>query len=183
MRITAGLYKGRKLTSPKNTDVRPTGERVREAVFSTLGAAVKDSHVLDLFAGTGAFGLEALSRGALSVVLVEKDPRMVRAIGRTIAELQAEDAAVVLAMDVGRATSAWALRKAPFGLVFLDPPYDGDWVPRLMHDPAFIELIAEDGLLIVETRFRSPHPGLPDRLDKRFSRRYGDTLIEIFRRR
>src|SRR3954452_8003358 len=119
MRVIAGAFRGRTLQAPRGRRTRPTADRVREAVFSMLGP-VDGLRVLDLFAGSGALAIEALSRGAAEAILVERDPRALAAISRNVEATGA--AAAVRRRDA----LAWlrAYREAPFDLVFVDPPYD-----------------------------------------------------------
>jgi 16S rRNA (guanine966-N2)-methyltransferase len=118
MRVVAGQYRGRRLTAPRGTDVRPTSDRVREAVFSILGD-ISGLRVLDLFAGSGALAIEALSRGAASATLVENGRAALEAIRANLAPLQDADADVV-----GADAVVWlGGKRGPYDLVFLDPPY------------------------------------------------------------
>lgn len=126
-RIIAGQWRGRRLAFPEQTSVRPTGDRVRETVFNWLQPYVAGSRVLDLFAGSGAMGLEALSRGAATATFVEKDQRLVAALKHNLGQLNTT--AEVQAADVLK----WLPRSTPrFNLVFLDPPYPANlWLPCL----------------------------------------------------
>ena len=170
MRVVAGEFKGRRLQAPRGARTRPTADRVREALFSMLGD-VGGARVLDLYAGSGALGIEALSRGAGSAVFVERDARAVAAIERNLSSLGVE--ATVAKQDalrfLGRAEGA-------FDLVFCDPPYDsasrlaGPLAERL---PA---LIAEDARIVTESDKRNPLV-LPFPL--LVERDYGDTRIAI----
>jgi len=121
VRIVAGRFGGRRLNSAPGT--RPTGERVREAVFSRLGPEVEGARVLDLYAGSGALGLEALSRGAASVVLVERSGRALAAIDANLAALGLADEVRCLRCHVGRAVQVLSERGGLFDLVLADPPY------------------------------------------------------------
>ena len=171
MRIIAGSRKGHTIYAPKGMDTRPTGDRVREAAFNLIGP-VDGASVLDLFAGSGALGLEALSRGAERAVFVESDREAVQAIKRNLeklqlpGEVQLEDALRFLATERRR-----------FDLVLVDPPYErfADFAPRLArYLPA---VLGENGLLVVETAARE-EPDLP--LAQRTSRRYGAARITLF---
>jgi 16S rRNA (guanine966-N2)-methyltransferase len=170
LRVVAGQFKGRRLAAPRGTRTRPTADRVREALFSMLGD-VDGAHVLDLYAGSGALGIEALSRGAASAVFVERDPRAVAAIERNLAAIGVE--ATVLRRDVARFLAA---EDGAFDLVFCDPPYDsasrlaGPLADRL---PA---LVAEDARIVTESDKRNPLV-LPFPL--LVERDYGDTRIAI----
>ena len=153
MRIIAGQHRGRRLLAPEGTATRPTGERMRQALFDMLWhapyagrEAIQGALVLDAFAGTGALGLEALSRGAASVTFIEQDRAALPALRANIASLKAEAACNVLGADATRPPRA----KAACGLVFLDPPYGRDLVPRSLEALAAAGWIASDALVCAE---------------------------------
>ena len=171
MRVIAGAYKGRSLQAPRGRRTRPTADKVREALFSMLGP-VYGLRVLDLFAGSGALAIEALSRGAAEAVLVERDPRALAAIERNI---EATGAAVAVSR---RDALAWlrAYEGDPFDLVFVDPPYDaaprlgvplGEELPKVVSDGARIVIESDK-----RTPLELPLPLLRERT-------YGDTRIAI----
>jgi len=173
VRVVAGEFKGRRLAAPRGARTRPTADRVREALFSMLGD-VGGARVLDLYAGSGALGIEALSRGAASAVFVERDPQAVAAIERNLAPLDVE--AAVQRADVVR----WLARaEGPYDLVFCDPPYDvasrlaGPLAERLPR------LTADDARIVTESDKRNPLE-LPFPLI--VERSYGDTRIAIHER-
>jgi 16S rRNA (guanine966-N2)-methyltransferase len=170
LRVVAGTFKGRRLTAPRGTRPRPTADRVREALFSMLGD-VGGARVLDLYAGSGALGIEALSRGADSAVFVERDAQAVAAIERNLAAVGVE--ANLVRQDVVRFL---ARADGAFDLVFCDPPYDsaaGLAGPLAEHLPA---LCAEDARIVTESDKRNPLV-LPFPL--LVERAYGDTRIAI----
>jgi 16S rRNA (guanine966-N2)-methyltransferase len=177
MRIVAGSRKGHRIEAPKGVITRPTGDRVREAVFSIVGP-VDDAKVLDVFAGSGAMGLEALSRGAASAVFVERDREASRVISRNLEKLRLTGA-VVLAQDALRALAEEKARGHRYDLVLVDAPYE-EWehyeepLGELL--PALLE---EDGLAVVETSSRV-EPDLP--LSPVTSRRYGSARVTVFSR-
>ncbi len=152
MRIVAGEFKGRNLVAPRGHRVRPTADRVREAIFSALGDRVDGAHVLDLFCGTGALALEALSRGAADAVLVDRDTRP--ALGN-VEMLGLRDHAELVRADA----AAWLSGPPPergFDLVFVDAPYRlADRMEQLLesHIPS---LLAADGRAVVESSARGP---------------------------
>jgi 16S rRNA (guanine966-N2)-methyltransferase len=175
MRIIAGSRKGTTIYAPKSA-TRPTGDRVREAAFNLIGP-VDDMAVLDLFAGSGAMGLEALSRGASTAVFVEADRDAQRAIERNVDKLKLTGA-TLLRMDARRALAAEAASGRRYDLVLVDPPYAmfESLLPTLAtYLPA---LLAEDGLVVVETAKRD-HPELSP-LAERTSRTYGSARITVF---
>jgi 16S rRNA (guanine966-N2)-methyltransferase len=172
MRIIAGTHRGARIAAPKGLDTRPTGDRVREAAFNLIGP-VDDASVLDLFAGSGAMGLEALSRGAVRVNFVEADQSACRTISGNLEKLGLTGARVTCADAI------WTLRQETgmYDLVLVDPPYER-WTelePKLAeHLP---RVLAPDGLLVVETGSRV-EPSLP--LPIRTSRRYGSARLTLF---
>lgn len=181
MRIIAGELGGRRLVAPRGTATRPTSERVREALFSMLGE-LGGARVLDLYAGSGALGLEALSRGATLGVLVESSRTALAALRKNVASLGLGDECRVVASAVERASAA--LRSlGPFSLVLVDPPYalvaDGT-VPRLL-DELLAAGIAEPGAsLVLEHASRDAPPTLAG-ADLERTRRYGDTAVTVYR--
>jgi 16S rRNA (guanine966-N2)-methyltransferase len=175
MRIIAGSRKGSRIFAPKGTETRPTGDRVREAAFNLLGpGAAEGANVLDLFAGSGAMGLEALSRGAARATFVESDRAACRAIDRNLEKLRLTGATVLCSrVEIVLAQEAAAGRK--YDLVLLDPPYDmTDHEPLARYVP---RLLTEDGLVVFETAARI-EPELP--LAKRTSRKYGSARVTLF---
>jgi len=182
MRIIAGRFKGVRLPVPRGQGMRPTTGRVREALFSTLGTAIADARVLELYAGTGAFGLEALSRGARSAFFVDKDHKATARIARVAESLGIGDAVRVVALDAVLALKKIEAEGTAFDVVFLDPPYGTNQVGRLVAEPALCRVIRPAGLLIVEREAASEAIGLPECFEIRFSRIYGGTALEIFDR-
>ena len=171
MRIIAGSHKGHTIHAPRGSDTRPTSDRVRENVFNILGP-VDDAIVLDLYAGSGAMGLEALSRGAAQAVFVERDPDAVRAIERNLDKLRLR--ATVLRKD---AIAVVAADTRKYDLVFVDPPYEmyADIEPQLAR--YLPSLLADEAAVVVETDART-QPALP--LEERTSRKYGSARITVY---
>jgi 16S rRNA (guanine966-N2)-methyltransferase len=140
-------------------DLRPTSERVRETVFNWLAPAIDGSRCLDLFAGTGALGLEALSRGAGEVMFVEKSKPAVRALHKNVQSLAATDA-IVHHSDAFAFLETYSGK--PFDIVFLDPPFAADYVEELCRLLAKKEMLAAGGKVYIERDRQSPLPALPD---------------------
>jgi 16S rRNA (guanine966-N2)-methyltransferase len=170
MRIIAGSHRGHRIAAPKGRDTRPTSDRVRENAFNLIGP-VDGASVLDLYAGSGAMGLEALSRGADVAVFVESDRDACRTINANLDKLGLN--ATVLCQDVARAV---AQERRTFDLVLCDPPYDID-ATRL----PFARLLADDGLLVYESSGRADAPEV-DGLAQRTSRKYGSARLTLFER-
>jgi 16S rRNA (guanine966-N2)-methyltransferase len=177
MRIISGSRKGSRIFAPKGRETRPTGDRVREAAFNLIGPGfVEGGKVLDLFAGSGAMGLEALSRGAAHATFVESDRDACRTINRNLDKLGLEGA-TVLCQDALTALRNDARAGTRYDLVLVDPPYkrfSSLQNALIQHLP---EILAPDGLLVVETA-AAEEPELP--LAKRTSRRYGSARLTLF---
>jgi 16S rRNA (guanine966-N2)-methyltransferase len=171
VRIIAGSRKGARIFAPKGRDTRPTSDRVREAAFNLIGP-VEDASVLDLFAGSGAMGLEALSRGAASAVFVESDRDACRTIGRNLDKLRLTGA-TVLCRDVFQALAAGG---RAYDLVLCDPPYDFADHGRL--GPYLARVLAPDGLLVYESGAKL-EPAV-EGLMVRTSRTYGSARLTLF---
>jgi 16S rRNA (guanine966-N2)-methyltransferase len=170
MRIIAGSRRGHRIAAPKGRDTRPTSDRVRENAYNLIGP-VDGASVLDLFAGSGAMGLEALSRGAASAVFVESDRDACRTINANLEKLGLD--ATVLCQDAFRAI---AQERRTFDLILCDPPYgvDAAGLP-------FARLLTDDGLLVYESSGRADPPELPG-LALRTSRKYGSARLTLFTR-
>ena len=179
MRIIAGEFRSRTLLAPKGMDTRPTLDRTRESLFNIIAADCSDARVLDLYAGSGALALEALSRGAVSAVLCDKSREAARAIAANIASLKVEDRARLMAMSDQQAVRTLEQERAEFDLVFLDPPYRMDTVPacRMLEEAG---VLLDDALVVIEHSAESvPEPPECFRLTDR--RRYRDTMISFYR--
>ena len=174
MRVIAGAYGGRRLRAPAGLDTRPTSDRVREALFSVLGAEVEGARVLDLFAGSGALGIEALSRGAAEATFVDAAEAAIRCVR---ANLEALGLRALTRRSEAGAFLRWASAHGHhYDLVFLDPPYRHAerLAPGLSE--AIEGLVAPGGSVVCESDRRAP---LPLDLPLTDERRYGDTLIRI----
>ncbi len=174
MRVVAGVHRGRRLVAPPGDQTRPTSDRVREALFSVLGPSVQGSHVLDLFAGSGALGIEALSRGAAGAVFVDQAPRAIAAIRANLAALGIEaDVHRIEARAWLRAASA---RADAYDLVFLDPPYRRAGGLGRELSEGLAAVLAPGARVVTESDRRDP---LELALPLCDERRYGDTVIRI----
>ena len=180
MRVIAGSHRGRRLNAPQGNSLRPTSDKVREALFSILGPRVSGSRFLDLYAGTGAVGIEALSRGALVVTLVESDPKAMQAMHHNLttcglleqAELRREST------DMFLRQRRW--QHAPYEIVFADPPYADPEAVELVLTGWTIGLLAPDAVMVIEQDVRAELPVATN--DARFTRRYryGDTALFLY---
>jgi 16S rRNA (guanine966-N2)-methyltransferase len=158
--------------------LRPTAARVRDALFNSLGPAVRGAAVLDLFAGSGALGLEALRRGAARVVLVEYDQRRVRALTERVHREGLASRAAVQRLDAYVALRRLAADGARFGLILLDPPYGGGRLTRAVAAAAAV--LARGGVIVAEGHWRD-RPELPPGLAMTREARYGETVLWFIR--
>jgi 16S rRNA (guanine(966)-N(2))-methyltransferase RsmD len=183
MRIISGSLRGRRLHAPPGGGVRPTPDRVRESVFNILGQRLDEMTFLDLFAGSGAMGLEAVSRGARRVVLVEQDPGACDVIRRNIAHLECEDRATLLARRVELALETMERAGDAFDVVFADPPYSDppEMLARLVARLDRASLVARDGCLVLQHKRGLPAPGSAGFRARR-ARNYGITSILVLDR-
>ena len=178
MRVIGGVDRGRTLAAPRGRGTRPTADRVREALFDILGPRIIGTRVLDLFAGTGAVGIEALSRGAAYAVFVESDREALRALRRNLATLGLPGTrAQIVAGDARDALAAIACSEPAFDLVFLDPPYAGSLVPPVLAALAASPLVRPGADVVVQHRVKTPVPTVPGLSPAREPRRYGETAL------
>ena len=181
LRVVAGRAGGRHLESLPGEATRPTTERVREAVFSSLGGAAVDASVLDLYAGTGAMAVEALSRGAASAVLVDHDRAAVAVCRRNLESTGFAAAGRVVGTTVAAFLALPPPAEAPFTIVTVDAPYA---TPSVEIDDALRALaapgwLAPDAIAVVERGVRTPVDPVPPGWRLRFARAYGDTLVTL----
>ena len=177
-RLTGGSERGRLLRASRSSGLRPTSERVRAAVFSMIGPeAVESGSVLDLYAGTGALGIEALSRGAASADFVESDVRRCRDIR---ANLEALGLTKRGRVHVGRVEKALARMEGPFGLVLIDPPYEADPWKGIMTQLDEGGVLEQDAIVVAEHSSRLELAPVYGGLVRARSRRYGDTSVSVY---
>jgi len=176
MRVVAGVAKGLRLDVPPGREVRPTADRVREAMFSSLGARVRGASVLDLFGGSGALGIEALSRGAALAVIVELHKRTAEVIAANLARTGLGERARLVRGDALRAIPMLAAERLAFDVVFLDPPYAGDLAARALEAVLDRGLLAPEGVAVVEHDKRRPFVG-PASVCVLAEKTYGDTAV------
>ncbi|HSK10565.1 MAG TPA: 16S rRNA (guanine(966)-N(2))-methyltransferase RsmD [Vicinamibacterales bacterium] len=176
MRIIAGALRGRRLKTPAWEGLRPTSDRLRETLFNIIAARVPAAHVLDGFAGTGAIGIEALSRGAERVVFVERDPRAARLIAENLARCGVENGYVIIRADLSRIATPGDAR--PFDLIVLDPPYDDEGVDAVVaRAGAWLDAA---GLLVLEHARRRPAPLVAGTLTRTRTVQSGDSALSFY---
>ena len=180
MRVITGQAKGARLKSLRNTGLRPTSSLVRNAIFSTLQARIDTgARVLDLYAGTGALGIEALSRGADEAHFVERDSRTARLIEQNLTTLALNNKTRVICAPVLRALPSL---QGPYDLALIDPPYDSGDMPEVLRQMAELGLVTPEGILVLEHAWRNGAPAAPEGLVLEKTRRYGDTAVSYYTR-
>ena len=175
LRVGGGEARGRRLKAPKG--IRPTQGIVKAAIFNLVGPGIEGAHVLDLFAGSGAIGIEALSRGAVHVTFVDREPRGLAILRQNLDALDLKERAHVVRGDVVRWLQSAPPQVGQAGLVFLDPPYDDVILDRALR---VLDLALTDALVVAEHSRRQTLPELARlRVDR--ERRYGDTMVTVLR--
>jgi len=181
MRVIAGRLKGRRLAAPRGTTTRPTADQVRTALMDTLAPSLPEARVLDLFAGAGGVGIEAISRGAVHTTFVERDVRALRSLEANVHALGLGDQARVLRLDVVRALSLLERERARFDIVFLDPPYEGNLVAVTLTVLGEGRLVPPGGLVIAQHLTKRPPASEVGGLQAFRTRRFGETTLTFFR--
>lgn len=180
MRVIAGKLKGRRLVTTGSEIVRPTADKVRESIFDILSPSLIGGSVLDLFAGTGGLGIEAVSRGMDRVVFIEHDSRALAVLRKNIAHCGIEQYAEVISFPVSRGLRLMHARKELFRLIFLDPPYQEHLVGKTVAEISEAAILAADGVVIAEHYHKEPVAPSYGRLVLDDQRRYGQTTVSFF---
>ncbi len=180
MRVISGRYKGRQLKGPVGLEIRPTGDRLKETLFNILGTRVSGAVMLDVFGGTGAIGIEALSRGAQEVLFVETATAAKRLIQRNIKSCGIQGGHRILAQDVFAALRALARQKITVDLAFFDPPYDFEPYEDLLEIAFDRQLLSPGGIAIVEHYRKAQLPETGKRYQRYRVVRQGDHCLSFF---
>jgi 16S rRNA (guanine(966)-N(2))-methyltransferase RsmD len=180
MRVIGGMAKGRRLRAPKGRAVRPTADRVKESLFSILPRDLSGARVLDLFAGSGSLSAEALSRGAAEAVLIDSARGAAQAIKTNLAALEFGERARVWIAPVAQALRRLSRTGERFDLIFVDPPYEKNWVDKTLRAIAAGDLLWSEGIVVVEHSARERVATQYGPLVLRDQRRYGSTVLSFF---
>jgi 16S rRNA (guanine966-N2)-methyltransferase len=182
MRVISGTCRGKKLSAPPGVSTRPTSDRVKEALFSILASRIDfaDIRVLDICAGTGSLGIEALSRGAGSCCFIECNPSLKAILDKNILVTRFQDCSEVLIMDAVKALRVIADRGQRYDLAFFDPPYASELYPVVLGILGSTELLTPGSILVAECSVRNPLPESYGQLKKFDRRLYGETALELF---
>lgn len=181
MRVVSGTAKGRPLKAVPGTGTRPTTDKVKEAVFSMIGPYFEGGNVLDLFAGSGGLGIEALSRGMDKGVFIDLEPKSIEVIRANLKATGLDSKAEVYRNEAGRALKLLAKRAYRFDLVFLDPPYRMKNVDELMLAMQENDMLAEDATIVVEYDAGHEYEETIGHFEQTRKTTYGDTAISIYR--
>ncbi len=177
MRVITGIARGRNLEALPGDDVRPTYDRVKEAMFSIIQFEIEGRRVLDLFAGSGQLGIEALSRGAQSATFIDNSKKSIEIVRKNLAAVKMSDKATVIQAD---AASFMANCAGRFDIAFLDPPYDSKLIEKVLPDVA--RRMAEGGVIICETDLSGELPETAEDFNIYRTYKYGKTKITVYRR-
>ncbi len=180
MRVITGIAKGRKLKAARGREVRPTSDRTKEALFNILGPRIMKAKFLDLYAGTGAIGIEAISRGAEKTVFIERNLRAVKIIRHNLESTGLQERAEVYCQEVGQAIELLSARDERFDLIYLDPPYLQNLVNRSLFQLNNSGLLASGGLIIAESSKLDELPEQAGQLKMFRQERYGDTVLSFY---
>jgi 16S rRNA (guanine966-N2)-methyltransferase len=181
MRITGGQAKGRVLASLKGWNIRPTSDRVREAIFNLIGQDVTGFKVLDLFAGTGSLGIEALSRGASRVLFIDNSVQSIKLIKKNLARSGYEPLGSVWKKDLTKGLPLkHPMLKEKFDLIFVDPPYEKEMIPPLLAELSDRDLLRSPAIAMAESFKTETLPEVLGKLQMVNSRIYGETKISIY---
>ena len=180
MRVISGKLRGLKLNTPKNDDVRPTTDRVKESLFNIINSYIMESDVLDLFAGTGSLGIECLSRGANKCVFVDLSKDSLQVVKSNIKKARLEEDSIVINLGYKEAITKLSLQNNKFDLIFMDPPYYKDMFVDALSKIQESSILKEDGIIVVEHDSKEELPEKINMLEKMKIKKYGNTTITLY---
>lgn len=181
MRVISGKARGLKLNAPKNDDVRPTTDRVKESLFNMINPYIMDSNILDLFAGTGSLGIECLSRGANKCIFVDNSKESINIVKSNIKKARVESESIVLNLDFKSAINSLSLKNEKFDVIFMDPPYYKNMFSDALGSIDNNNLLKEDGIIVVEHDTKDKFPDDIGRLYKSRDKKYGNTTLTFYK--
>ena len=181
MRVISGKARGLKLNTPKNDDVRPTTDRVKESLFNMINSYIMDSDILDLFAGTGSLGIECLSRGANQCIFVDNSKESINIVKSNIKKARVENESIVLNLDFKSAINSLSSKNKQFDVIFMDPPYYKNMFSDALSAVDNNNLLKEDGIIVVEHDTVDKFPDNMGRLYKSREKKYGNTTLTFYK--
>ena len=177
LRVISGSARGRKLSAPEGLDTRPTTERVKESIFNIISPYLPATNILDLFAGSGAMGIEALSRAGHHAVFVEQDEKALSVIKKNLQDTRLYDRAEVIRTDAFSFLQHNAVR---FDIIFLDPPYNKGLLTKAMDEIYRLSLLSDNGIIVAESEYGGELPS-GNGFDLIKQAKYGKTVVSVFR--
>ena len=181
MRVISGKARGLKLNAPKNQDVRPTTDRVKESLFNMINSYIMDSNILDLFAGTGSLGIECLSRGAKNCVFVDKSKDSINIVRSNVKKARVENESTILNVDFKDAVKRLSTQNQKFDVIFMDPPYYENMFIECLKSIDKFNLLDEDGIIVVEHDTKDLFEDSIGRLNKSREKKYGNTTLTFYK--
>lgn len=179
MKIISGTLKGRNIEGYNIEGTRPTMDRVKESLFGMIQDYIKDSTVLDLFAGSGNLGVEAISNGAKIAYFIDNNPEVIKVLNKNIANLDIQSKSRVILSDWKKALNTFATQNIKFDLIFIDPPYAYDVYEKILNKVSTLNLLSDNGLIIME--YSNLHlPATYENLTLYKERNYGNKSINIY---
>ncbi|MCK4859777.1 MAG: 16S rRNA (guanine(966)-N(2))-methyltransferase RsmD [Candidatus Omnitrophica bacterium] len=178
MHILAGIAKGRKIDIPKG--IHPTTQKIKEAIFAILADKIKKAEVLELFAGSGSLGIEAISRESKKVIFIDNNFACVNAIRENLGKLGFLDLAQIKYLDFEKAIALFARRKERFDIIFADPPYCQKLGIKTLQKVSHADILFSDGLLVIEHYKKEILPSKAGNLILKQEKKYGDTILSLY---
>jgi 16S rRNA (guanine(966)-N(2))-methyltransferase RsmD len=182
MRVVSGEAKGRRLKSPVKECIRPTADRVKETLFDIIGDRIREARVLDLFAGTGSLGIEALSRGARSILFVDVAKQAIRLISDNLIRTDLQERAEIWRTDALRAIARLGKKGRRFEIALLDPPYEYGHIERIMRRYQQADLSTPESMIVVEHHKKTVLPDGVESMYRFLEKRFGDTVLSFYQR-
>jgi len=180
MRIIAGTYRGRKIDFPKTPDIRPTQDRIREALFNVIAPDIEGRKVLDLFAGSGSLGIEALSRGAKKVTFVDNNLKCIKIIKKNLEGIGITAEAEVYKQDAFKAIERLSASGASFDIVFIDPPYYKDLAKKALIKLTHYVILSHNNIIVVEHYKKDALPEDLKGMALKKQKRFGDIFLSFY---
>ena len=179
LRIISGNLRGKKLQAVRGRQVRPTADRLRESIFNILSSRVHEAIVLDLFAGTGALGIEAISRGAECAVFIDSSPGALAVIARNIEACAYSRLTKVIKWDISKNLNCIKSSSPPFNLIFIDPPYNRNIIKAALRNLYRSNSVAKGAYVVIEHAAAEPIPANLEAFEIDHQRKYGKTLVSF----
>lgn len=179
MRVISGICKGRRLTPIHGKKIRPTADRTKESLFNILGSNVRQSNILDLFAGTGALGIEALSRGAEQATFIDLHTNIIH---ENLQLCRLEQKAAVICRDLTKKSSLFILDGSKFDLIFMDPPYGKKYVGQVLDNDSFVHLLKDDSIIIAKHSHNEKPLASSGTFEIYRQKKHSETLLSFIRK-